>query len=939
MSTALTEGTRALLLTDVVDSTQMSEQLGDAAMAAVWAGHDRVARDLLPRWRGREIDKTDGMLLMFVSAADAVAYSLAYHQAIGALPVPLKARAGLHVGPVILRENSADDVARGAKPLEVDGLAKPTAARVMSLACSGQTLLTPEALLALGDTALATQSHGHWVMKGVAEPVELFEVGTDPRLFICPPDSDKVYRVVRAGERWLPVKDIPNNLPQAQTSFVGREREIAELKARLAGTRLITLLGMGGLGKTRLSLQVAAESLPQFPDGVWFIDLSTLRDAALVVAEAARVLDVPEEPGRPLVDAVCAHLKSRRVLLIFDNCEHLIDPAGDLMDALLKAVPQVRILASSRELLDVPGEQAYPILPLPLPHRGDGVAALMRSTAARLFINRVLMHSPGYRVADDEAAEVADLVVRLEGIPLAIELAAARMRTLGVAEINAGLAQRFDVLTGGSRRLQVRQQTLRALVDWSYDMLKPAEQRVLERLAVFVGGFEAASAELVCGAEPVVADEVQAVLGSLAEKSLLMREERREDRTGGTRFRMLETIRDYAHEKLAEQCDLPATAARHGEHFFALAKDGARGLAAGEQAHWLRRFEDEIDNLRAAKTLAMAGGIDPLIAIKLAVAMMHFWMLRGYATEGRAVVREALALPEVQTSDVARAWGLYAGAGLAASQGEHAEARVMLEQCLGLRRGLGNPVQIAATLSTLALARLQTGDPGGAAEGEQEALAIFREHGDRVGEAIGLLHLGQIALYERKDAQAKAELEIARDVAREISHHEVHGEAELILGELALVAREPDQALALFESSLAVCRDAGDKRGEAQALRWLGKTDLEYGRWAPARQRLGEALRAFDAFDMREEVVCTLEDHVGLLLAEGHVVAAAELGGAAEQGRMRLALLMSPRDQIFRRATVQRVRAALGVEGFDAAWHRGRRCETEEAVRSALAPR
>ena len=217
---------RALLLTDVVGSTKMSEKLGDAAMAEVWAAHDRVARDLLPPWRGREIDKTDGMLLMFDAAADAVAYALAYHRALAALPVPLSARAGLHVGPVLLRENAAADVARGAKPLEVDGLAKPMAARVMSLANGGQTLLTPDALDALGESPLARQSHGHWVMKGVAEPIELFEVGEDDTGFAAPPDSDKVYRVVRSGERWLPVREIPNNLPQLATSFVGREREI-----------------------------------------------------------------------------------------------------------------------------------------------------------------------------------------------------------------------------------------------------------------------------------------------------------------------------------------------------------------------------------------------------------------------------------------------------------------------------------------------------------------------------------------------------------------------------------------------------------------------------------------------------------------------------------------------------------------------------------------
>ena len=929
------DDSRALLLTDVVGSTALSERLGDLAMASVWAGHDRVARDLLRLWRGREIDKTDGMLLMFASAADAVAFAQAYHQAIATLPVPLQARAGLHVGPVVLRENAADDVARGAKPLEVDGLAKPTAARVMALAGGGQTLLTLEALQALGATALVTQSHGHWLMKGVTDPVELFEVGTDPRQFNTPLDSDKVYRVVRSGERWLPVREIPNNLPQAQTSFVGREREISELKARLATTRLITLLGMGGLGKTRLSLQVAAESLPQFPYGAWFIDLSPLRDPALAVAEAARVLDVPEEPGRPLIETLCAQLRPRRVLLVFDNCEHLLDPAGDLADALLKAVPQIRIIASSRELLDVPGEQAWPIQPLPLPNRGDGVAALMRSTAARLFMARVLSHRPDFTLHDDEAADVADLVVRLEGIPLAIELAAARMRTLTVAEINAGLARRFEVLTGGSRKLQARQQTLRALVDWSYDMLGPAEQHVLERLAVFVGGFEAGSAAVVCGAEPVAEGDVLAVLASLGEKSLLMRDDGAEI----ARWRMLETIRDYARDKLKVRGDLVATAARHGEHFFALAKVGRDGLAGGEQPRWLRRFELEIDNLRAVQALAMAGGIDPLISIKLPVAMMHFWMLRGYVTEGRAVVRAALALPQVQATDVARAWGLYTGAVLAGSQGEHAEARALLEECLVLRRIQCNPVQIAATLSTLALTRLRTGDPAGASVCENEALALFREHGDRVGEAIGLLHLGQIAMYERQDVLARAEFERARVVAQDIAHHEVHGECELMLGELALVARDRDEAMTRFGSSLALCQQATDRRGQAQALRWLGKTDLELGHLLRARERLGEALRSFDAFDMRDELVCTLEDFVGLLLAEGRADAAAELAAAAALARTRWALLLSPRDQIFRAATLDRVRAATAPDTFDMAWHRGRRLETDAAVAAALAER
>ena len=326
---------RALLLTDVVESTRLAEQLGDAAMAEVWAAHDRVARDLLPDWRGREIDKTDGMLLLFDTAADAVGYALAYHRALATLPTPLRARAGLHVGAVTLRENDAADVARGAKPLEVEGLAKPVAARVMSIARGGQTLLSAEARDDLGKTTHRLQSHGHWMVKGVADPLELFEVGEPDARMQAPADSDKVFRVVRAGDWWMPVREVPNNLPQQGTSFVGREREMDAVRTQLGRARLLTLLGMGGLGKTRLSIQVAADVMHEYPDGVWFLDLAPIRDPALVASEAAQALGLREEPDRPLVQTLCAHLKTRRVLLILDNCEHLIKAAADLAHAIV----------------------------------------------------------------------------------------------------------------------------------------------------------------------------------------------------------------------------------------------------------------------------------------------------------------------------------------------------------------------------------------------------------------------------------------------------------------------------------------------------------------------------------------------------------------------------------------------------------------------------
>lgn len=924
---------KALLLTDVVDSTKLSEKLGDAAMAEVWAAHDRAARDLLPAWRGREIDKTDGMLTLFDSAADAINYALAYHRALAALPTPLTARAGLHVGPVILRENRAEDVARGAKPLEVDGLAKPTAARVMSLARGGQILLTEEARAALGESPLQLVSHGHWMMKGLAQPVELFEACPEGTAPAAPPDSDKVYRVVRVGERWLPVAKLPNNLPQQPTSFIGRERELDEVKALLAQARLVTLLGMGGLGKTRLSLQVAAEVMPQYPDGAWFIDLTPIRDAALVVDEAARVLDVAEEPGRPLVQTLCAQLKERRLLLILDNCEHLVEPAAQLVAAILRAAPHVRVLASSREALRVPGEQAYPILPLPLPGRGDSVEALAQSTAVRLFVERAQAHKPAFALTEREAPAVAELVARLEGIPLALELAAARVRLLSVGDINSRLKDRFKLLTGGDRTLRKRQQTLRALVDWSYDLLNDSEKCVLERLGVFVGGFDLPAAEAVCGADPVDPLEVLDVLGSLVDKSLVMHEEREE----ASRYRMLETIREYAIEKLVARGDETATAARHCEHFFAFAKQGRDGIRGAEQALWVQRLETERENLRAATSLALAGGVDPFIAVKLAVALAEFWTLRGYVTEGRGVIRAALAVPAIQSSDLARAWALHVGAGLASSQGDHADARSMLETCLELRRRLGNPVDVAGTLSTLAYYQLHTGDPASAARAETEALQMFRSLGYRLGEAIGLAHLGRIALYVGDHAKARAELEQALSIARAIDNRLTESRAELLLGQVAVAAGDLSEAVLHFTSALAVCRDAGDRNGEAEALRWLGKVDLERGDLTLARQRLGEALRAFETFEMREEQIACLEDHAELALAEDCAELGATLAGAASQARIRLALHRSPSDDRHWQQLLGRLRRSLSEEAFQSNWQRGQALETKEAISSALA--
>lgn len=931
---------RALLLTDVVDSTKMAARIGDQQMAAVWASHDRVARDLLPQFGGREIDKTDGMLLMFDSAAPAVAYALAYQRSLSQLPTPLSARAGLHVGPVILRENSAEDVARGAKPIEVDGLAKPTAARVMSMARGGQVLLTTEARAALdadapgnGTPAWQTTSHGHWALKGLTDPIEVFEVSDDASRFQPPEEGDKAHRMVRAGERWVPVSALPNNLPPQRSSFVGREKEIKDIQALLDQSPLVTVLGMGGLGKTRLTLQVAAERLPRYPDGAWFVDLSAVNDPALVVNTVARTFEVFEEPGRPLVTTLCAWLKTRRLLIVLDNCEHLVAAAAELVDTVLGQAGGVQILASSRELLDVPGEQSYPILPLPLPPRDAGLEALLQSSAVRMFAERAKAQRPSFELEAQDPAQLVELVTRLEGIPLAIELAAARLRTLSIPEILEGLDDRYQILTGGSRVLQKRQQTLRALVDWSYDMLEPDEQKLLARLSVFAGGFDGVAAKAVCADDEVPAKRIPDLLASLVQKSLAWRPSESAD----SRYRMLETIRDYAREKLQEQGAAAPTAERHCAHYFAFAKEAGRGMHGAEQARWVRRLEDELENLRGAMRCALSGGTDPMIAVKLAVALQQFWIQRGYAAEGRKLVQAARALPAVQASDMARAHALYTEAALASDGlGDHRAAREMLETCLELRRGLGDPVWIAATLSTLALVRLQGGDIHGAAACETEALELFAASNDHFGQALGWLHRGQIHLWAGNATAALADLEQALKLARDIGNREIEAEGELTVAQARQLCGEHAAAGEAARRSLNVSTEAANKRGEATATWWLGRLALQAGDAASARPLLTRALRALRAHDMRSQMLGCLDDMALLLALEGSPGAAMELAVASDQARGRLMLNRSPREEQQWRDRLREVWNQLPEPVAESASESGRALETEDALRAAL---
>ena len=926
-------GVTTLLFTDIEGSTRLWEQEGER-MSRALAEHDSLSRRAVEDNAGVVVKMTgDGMYAAFGNPVDALHAMVQLEQGLAELAaqnhIPLRVRSGLHLGIV---ERRGDDLF---------GTAVNRAARIMKAAHGGQMLLSQAVVDQVGEqlpAPLTVRDLGAVRLRDLATSEHVYQ--------LLHPQLRQDFPALRSLEA------TPNNLPQQVTSFIGRERELADAKRLLEGTRLLTLLGMGGLGKTRLSLQIAADVLEKYPDGVWFVDLAPIRDPLLVPSAAAQALGVHEEAGKSLTQTLCAHVKERKLLLILDNCEHLVSACASLADALLRAAAQVRILATSREGLHIRGEQTYPVLPLAVPDRKADAETLLRSEAVQLFVERARLQKPKFSVTQRDAPAIAELCARLDGIPLALELAAARLRSLSIEEINRRLNDRFKLLTGGDRAALERQQTLRALVSWSYDLLQEHEQIVLDRLSVFSGGFELEAAEAVCGADPIAPEDVLDLVSSLVEKSLVMVEEEIDgSRYGlletirefarahlGKRYELLGTIRDFAAERLVDGDDVAATAKRHCDYFLDFAKTVRDKLLGPEQAEWTTRAEAELDNLRAAIALALSGGVDPVIAVKFEVALMRFRILRGYSTEARNNVRAALALPSVQEPNAARAHALYVGGVLASNQSDHAEATKMLTECLAIRRGLDNPRETAATLSTLATLHLQQDDVTKAREDQQEAIAIFRELGDQLGEAIGLQNLGEISLQRSDDVGARELFERCLALSRSIEHQELESECERSLGDLALKAGDVQGARARFARSLKICQDAQDKRGEAMTLWRLGRTDVACGDLEPARQRLAEALRALQAFEMSAELLDCLEDVALLFEIAEQVESGVRIYAAAAAARAALGLPRSPRREAEFQLRVQAARADLKERDFEAAWSIGLTWSRDEAIDHALAP-
>jgi len=792
----------ALLLTDVVDSTKLTEALGDAAMAELWTTHDRIARDLLPPWRGREIDKTDGMLLLFDDVRDAVGYALAYHRALAARELPFKARAGIHVGPVSLRPNPADDVARGAKPVEVDGLALPIAARVMSVALGAQTLLSADARLALGVATQRVVSHGHWRMHGVADPIELYEIGEvgdgSASPFRAPPDGDKVYRVMRQGDLWQPVREVRHSVPAERDSFVGRQEPLHLLAKKFEdGARLVSVLGMGGTGKTRLVTRFAWTVLGDYPGGVWFCDLSQARTVDGIHFAVAQGLDVPLGKTEPVVQLAHAIAGRGKCLVILDNFEQVTRFAEETLGRWLDRAPLAQFIVTTREVLGVVGEVRLALAPL------EPVEAV------QLFQRRALAAHPSYRPAADDIAAVEQLVKVLDGLPLAIELAAARVRVMGPRVLLQRMSERFKVLWSSAGR-QDRQATLRAAFDWSWELLTEPEKAGLAQLSVFRGGFTLAAAEVVLdftglANSPWTVDAVQ----WLVEKSFV--------RSISTdRFDLLESVREYAAEHLR-------TPGR-------FAGSGVESHAAMQRRHWqhFATFDEntapahrcvELDNLVCACVNATAAG-DSTGATGALVASWYALRLTGPFRLGSRLADGVAALASLSASELALVHWVSASA--LDLQGLVKDALAHIEPGLEAATLAGDSVASARLLHTRGSLQTIEGDLPGAMSSLEESSRLAVALQDANLHATALNALGRLMDFQSRLVEARRYYETALDIVEKSGHRRLEGGLVGNLGGLHHDLGELEAARHHYERSLMLAREVGNRLWEGNALCNLG---------------------------------------------------------------------------------------------------------------------
>jgi predicted ATPase/class 3 adenylate cyclase len=871
----LPSGTVTFLFTDIEGSTRLWEQHPEAMRQAL-ARHDVLLRHAIERCSGC-VFKTvgDQFCAAFATAPDALSAACDAQRSLQAeawgATGRLQVRMALHTGAA---------ESRGG---DYFGAALSRVARLLAVGHGGQTLLSQATcnlvrdVLPRGATLCDMGAHR---LKDWHQSEHIFQ--------LLLPDLPAIFPPLRSAP------DFAHNLPARLTRFIGRDREMAELKRLLTSSRLVTLTGAGGCGKTRLALQVAGDLLADNADGVWLVELAPLADPALVPQAVGAVLGVREVPGRPLDQTLCEYLRSRQLLLVLDNCEHLITACAHLAEALVHACPDLRILATTREALGITGETPYNIPPLSLPNarQQPDREGLLQSDAVRLFVDRAATALPTFTVTDQNASAVAQVCYRLDGIPLALELAAGRVKVLPVEQIAARLDDRFRLLTSGSRTALPRQQTLRALIDWSYDLLPDEERALLQRLSVFAGGWTLEAAEAVCAGGGVEEWQVLDLLSRLVEKSLVVVDE---DAAGQGRYRLLETVKQYSQDRLEETAEAEAVRSRHRDWYLALAEQAESQLRGPAQDVWLNRLEAEHANLRAALSwCAEEEGAES--RLRLAGALWWFWDVRGYLTEGREHLVQLLSQQGGANRTAARARVLFGAGMLAGRQGDYGAACSSFAESVAIFREVQDRRGLSLAVSVLGIMQYEQGDRVAARAMQEESVALARESGDQWSLAWALLNMGEIARCE---------------------------------GDYPAAATLNEECLALF-------RALGDTQWIVMSLSNLGCVVQRQGDDRRSAALFAESLALGRELDLRNGVTASCLAGLAAAATAEHPERAARLLGSADALLEATGTCMEPADRPDYEQFSARVRAALDEAAFAAAWAQGRALPLEQAIAEAL---
>jgi predicted ATPase/class 3 adenylate cyclase len=882
----LPSGEVTLLLTDIEGSTRLLHRLGER-YGEVLGAHRDLMRANFTRFGGAEVDtQGDAFFVAFPDAVGAMRATVACQRALAAFPWPegaaVRVRMGVHTG----------------HPSRTDegyvGMELHTTARICSAGHGGQILLSDQTAALAGETltadGLTLRDLGEHRLKDIASPQRLYQVVIPELLSDFPPLRTQATR--------------PNNLPTPPTPFIGRAREVAALRDLMlrSGVRVVTLTGPGGTGKSRLALRTATELLHRFGDGVFYVPLGTLRSPRLLPSAIAKALGVREKRGATLLEAIAEHLRDKEVLLVLDDAERVRAGMRDVAE-LLRSCPRIRVLATSREALRLLAEHEVQIEPLGVPERRGKARfqEIAQSESVRLFVDRAEAVSTGFALTPANAPAVAEICRRLDGLPLAIELAAARARNYEPEALLRALSSRLTILTDGAIDLPERQQTLRDAIAWSYDLLDPTEKIVFNRIGVFVGGCTRDAAHEVCDPEGALA--LEPALASLAAKSLLRfgfgqsagaaKVVHPESKGDAIRFNMLDTLREFANEQLDSAGEGTPLRERHRAWCLELAERAEPRLRGADSSEWVDRLERDHDNLRAAIGGALEAS-QPELALRLGGALWFFWYQHGYWTEGREWLERALERGASAPAKL-RAQALYGVADLARHQDQTEEALVACEDALILFRESGDDTGVARALSQLGYIREVRGETEAAAEALAEALGLFRRLGDLERISFTLVGLGALAHLAGDLARARANYEESLEIGRRLGDANATATALVNLGEVVQQQGDGARAAALYGESLALYARLGHMVAIAYCLEQIGSLDAQAGRFDRAARLLGNAAA------LRTEIGAPVE--------------------AFNRGRYDEALAA--------------LRAKLG-ERFDPLWSEGAELPREQVVKLAL---